>query len=391
MSRMEGRISALPAELSADRLLQSSLDLATKLAGAEVGACFHQVGRHAGLQMVGLSGVDHAPITSFPRGIMQLVEDAISGRASVCVADISATQVADPDAHSSDLPFLSCLVVPIASGGEVVGALLFGHQQKDAFNDEHSNIAREFAPHLAVTLQHAVLVTQSHETIRQLGASNRELDEFAYVVSHDLKAPLRGIGRIAEWLQEDLASESSPAILEQLGLMQERVQRLESLIDGVLSYSRVGRLRDPLQDVGVRSLVDEVLDLLAPPTRPQIEVCPRLRIVTERTPFEQVLLNLISNAIRHAAPEQPQVVIGSEQRGDEMEYYVYNNGPGISVRAQEGIWQLFQTERDSESGTGIGLAVVRKLTQRQGGRAWVDSDGSRGATFRFTWPCARAS
>ncbi|MGE0326777.1 MAG: ATP-binding protein [Polyangiaceae bacterium] len=390
MSRMDGRISALPAELSGDRLLQSSLDLATRLLGAEIGACFHQHGSGTDMQMIGLSGVDHAPSTSFPRGILQIVGNAVLNRESVRVPDISAVYASSAEPLPFALPFTSCLVLPIPSGGDIVGALLFGHHQKDAFDDSHARAALEFAPHLAVTLQHAALVAQSHETIRQLAASNRELDEFAYVVSHDLKAPLRGIGRVAEWLKEDIGTQSSEETLDQLTLLQERVMRLESLIDGVLSYSRVGRTRSALQDVSVRALVDEVLELLAPTTRPQIEICPALRIVTERTPFEQVLLNLINNAVRHAAPDEPHVVIGSEQHGDEVEYYVYNNGAGIPPVSQESIWQLFQTENGSAvPGSGIGLAVVRKLTQRQGGRAWVDSDGSRGATFRFTWPCKR--
>lgn len=389
-SGMEVRISTLPGELSGDRLLQSTLDLATRLVGAELGACFHKDQQGWGVQLVCLSGADHAPSVSFPRGVMHLVSDALVQGSCVCIGDVADVPALNDAPHPPELPFVSCLVVPVISAGEVIGGLLFGHPRRGALDERSEDVALEFAPHIALTLRHALLVGQSHEAMRRLAASNRELDQFAYVVSHDLKAPLRGIAHIADWLREDLEGTTKGETQEQLGLMRERVERLEQLIDGVLNYSRAGRAADPLQVLSVRRLVDEVLDLLAPPKRPRVEVCPFLNLLTERTPFEQVLLNLISNALRHACPEEPQVVIGTELRGTEVEYFVSNNGAGIPSRSQAEIWQLFQTAHGAgTSGTGIGLAVVRKLTERQGGRAWVDSDGQSGATFRFTWPCAR--
>ncbi|MCA9631123.1 MAG: GAF domain-containing protein [Myxococcales bacterium] len=387
---MDGRISALPAELSGDRLVQSSLDLATRLVGAELGACFHRHVQDRSVRLVGLSGPDHAPSVAFPRGVMALVSEALARGACARISDVAEVPALNDAPHPPELPFVSCLIVPVVSAGEVSGGLLFGHARRAALGRSAEDIALEFAPHMAVALQHAVLVSQSHEAIRRLAASNRELDQFAYVVSHDLKAPLRGLARISGWLTEDLGEIAGSETRAQLGAMRERVERLEQLIDGVLSYSCVGRTEDPLQVLSVRSLVDEVLDLLAPTKRPEVAVCPLLRLLTERTPFEQVLLNLISNAIRHACPKEPQVVIGSEARGSEVEYFVRNNGQGIPLASQEAIWQLFHTAHGARtSGTGIGLAVVRKLTERQGGRAWVDSDGTHGATFRFTWPCAR--
>jgi light-regulated signal transduction histidine kinase (bacteriophytochrome) len=223
-----------------------------------------------------------------------------------------------------------------------------------------------------------------------LQRSNQELDQFAYVASHDLKAPLRGIANLAQWLGEDLDGRLDEQNAEYLDLLQRRVLRMEGLIDGILQYSRAGRRRDEPETIDVGRLLDEVLDLLAPPEHLRVEVQGYMpTVVSERAPLQQVFLNLISNAIKHAESEKPRITVSvTDEGGSWYEFSVSDNGPGIAPDYHERIFNIFQTlkPKDEVESTGIGLAVVKRIVERQGGQVWVESDGQRGATFRFLWP-----
>jgi PAS domain S-box-containing protein len=222
-------------------------------------------------------------------------------------------------------------------------------------------------------------------------AAYRELDQFAYVASHDLKAPLRGIGNLAQWIQVDLADELSGESAEYLRLLQGRVQRMEALIDGILAYSRAGRVMNPPEPVDTGALVAEVIELIAPPDGVRITVEKGMPTVqVERIPLEQVFINLIANAVKYSSAARTDAAVNVEWRdaGDAFEFSVRDNGPGISEEYQERIWAIFQTlaARDKVEGTGVGLSVVKKVVESRGGIVSVDSKPGEGATFRFTLP-----
>ncbi|WP_026369425.1 PAS domain S-box protein [Kallotenue papyrolyticum] len=224
-----------------------------------------------------------------------------------------------------------------------------------------------------------------------LEASNRELDQFAYITSHDLKAPLRGIANLAQWIEEDLGERATPNIRQHLTLLRGRVLRMEGLIDGILQYSRVGRSGGVKEHVDVRQLLDEILDLLAPPQHATITITDGMPVLfTERLPLHQVFSNLIGNAIKHHHGPALHIRISAEQRAGLVEFAVADNGPGIAPQYHERIFGIFQTlaPRDQVEGSGLGLALVKKIVEHQGGRVWVESDEGQGATFRFTWPAA---
>jgi signal transduction histidine kinase len=225
--------------------------------------------------------------------------------------------------------------------------------------------------------------------IAALARTNRELDQFAYVTSHDLKAPLRGIGALSQFIEEDLGERMTEQAHEHMRLLRGRVQRMEALIEGILNYARAGRVLAPAETVDVARLVQDVVGLLAPPARARIEIdCPLPALWTERLLLEQVLLNLIGNALKHAQREDPHIKLAARDAGDACEFSVADNGPGIEPQYQERIWQIFQTleSRDKVEGTGIGLSVVRKIVEARGGKSWVVSELGQGATFYFTWP-----
>ena len=225
---------------------------------------------------------------------------------------------------------------------------------------------------------------------QELERSNRDLDQFAYVASHDLKAPLRGIANLTEWIAEDLSDRLTEESAGHMALLKGRVHRMEALIDGILTYSRAGRERQPAVDVDVRALVLETIELVAPPAGAIIAVDGALPVIrTERVPLQQVLLNLIANAFKYNASAAPRLeVSGSVDEPGWLHVAVRDDGPGIAPEYHARVWQIFQTlaARDKVEGTGIGLSVVRKLVDHRGGRAWLDSAPGHGSTFHFTWP-----
>jgi PAS domain S-box-containing protein len=219
-----------------------------------------------------------------------------------------------------------------------------------------------------------------------LERSNRELDAFAYAASHDLRAPLRGIANLAQWIEEDLKDSLSDDTREMLALMRARMHRMESLIEGILQYSRAGRAHETPVSVDVGRLVRETIDLLSPDSAViSVEIDMPI-IVAEATPLRQVFQNLIGNAIKHGG-EGVEIDIEATDAGAFWMFSVTDNGPGIPPEYHERIWGIFQTlePRDRVEGTGIGLSLVKKLVEAQGGQVGVESSRGSGARFWFTW------
>ncbi|MEN8109091.1 MAG: CHASE domain-containing protein [Pseudomonadota bacterium] len=216
-----------------------------------------------------------------------------------------------------------------------------------------------------------------------------ELEQFAYVTSHDLKAPLRGIANLATWLEEDLSDKLSEATREQLGLLRDRVQRMNALIEGLLKYSRIGQAAHSMVSVDTGELLAEVIDSLSPPDGFIVDVAANMpTLYTDRLHLYQVFSNLIGNSIKHGKGEQGHVGVTVHNRGEYYEFTVTDNGPGIAPEYHDKIFMMFQTlaAKDYGSNTGIGLALVKKIVQEHGGSITLESEEGNGATFRFSWP-----
>lgn len=225
--------------------------------------------------------------------------------------------------------------------------------------------------------------------IAELLAANRELSEFAYVVSHDLKAPLRGISSLASWLITDHAEQLGPEGREHLNLIASRVKRLSGLIDAILAYSRAGRSRDERSPVPLAPLVRNTIDLLAPPPHIVVEVASALpRVMIEPVKIQQVFQNLLSNAIDFMDKPQGRVVVDCVREGAFWHFTVADNGPGIEPRHFERVFHLFQTlnARDNVERTGVGLALAKKIVELEGGHIWMTSEPGAGTTCHFTLP-----
>lgn len=224
---------------------------------------------------------------------------------------------------------------------------------------------------------------------RALKRSNEELDHFAYITSHDLRAPLRGIANLSLWIEEDMGERFTPEAHKQMEMLRGRVHRMEAMIDGILEYSRVGRVKVAAERVDVHQLLQEVIDLLAPPERLSIEIGDGMPVVLGRKlRLQQVFLNLLGNAIKYHDKPAGRVVVACKDAGELFEFSVADDGPGIEPQYFEKIFVIFQTlqPRDKVEGTGIGLSVVKKIVEGEGGTITVESEPGRGTTFRFTWP-----
>ena len=226
---------------------------------------------------------------------------------------------------------------------------------------------------------------------RELERSNQELDQFAYVASHDLKAPLRVIQNMSSWLEEDLDDKLTEKDRKHMNMLRSRVQRMEKLLDDLLEYSRVGRLKDDAHSeiISGRTLIEDILELLAPPPSFTIDVAAEFDTIhVTRMPLQQVLYNLINNAIKHHDRDSGTIAVNVERLSGQLRFTVSDDGPGIAPQYQEQIFDMFSTlkPRDEVEGSGMGLAIVRKTIELLGGRIEVSSGDERGATFTFTWP-----
>ena len=234
------------------------------------------------------------------------------------------------------------------------------------------------------------MLAQIQSRQEELERSNRDLDQFAYVASHDLKAPLRAIATLSGWLEEDLEGKLSADGREQIRLLRSRVQRMDALIDGVLRYSRVGRMDNEGERVDVRRLVEEQVELLSPPRGFEVAVQPEMPVLmTKRLRLGQVFSNLINNAIKYHDQENGRIEISANPLPDgAWEFAVADDGPGIPPQHRERVFVMFQTlqPRDEVESTGLGLSLVKKLVEEEGGEVLVEETPGGGATFRFTWP-----
>jgi signal transduction histidine kinase len=230
---------------------------------------------------------------------------------------------------------------------------------------------------------------QLAETVQNLRRSNKELQDFAHVAAHDLKAPLRGIGTLADWIASDYADHFDDQGRQQLGLLKGRVTRLTDLINGILHYSEIGRVTNRREAVDLGTLVAETIALLDPPAHIQVAVRGTLpTVVSEKVRLGQVFHNLIDNAIKYLDKPQGRIAIQCADQGSVWQFAVSDNGCGIEARHFEKVFQMFQTlvPRDQRESTGIGLPIVKKIVELFGGRIWIESQPGEGTTFFFTLP-----
>ncbi len=236
----------------------------------------------------------------------------------------------------------------------------------------------------------SILAIKAREsvTIDRLKKRNQELDRFSYIVSHDLKAPLRAIANLVEWIENDLQGRLNSQTKQYLQLLRDRVWRMDRLIGGLLDYSRscYGSVNPELVDLNI--LLKEVIDSLAPPPSFQVEIIGEMPVfITHRLLLERVFSNLIENGIKHHDRPNGKIKISVEDKDSFYEFTVADDGPGILPQDRDKIFVIFETlaTADKLQNTGIGLSIVKKIIEERGGKIELESPIGRGSIFRFIW------
>jgi light-regulated signal transduction histidine kinase (bacteriophytochrome) len=239
------------------------------------------------------------------------------------------------------------------------------------------------------------MVTQTLEELERddlivkLNQMTQELTDFAYIVSHDLKAPLRGIKTIANWISTDYGEQLGDEGKEQMDLLINRVDRMQALIEGVLQYSRLGRENEDLVSLDLNTLLPVYVDFVGCPDAIHVTIQENLpTLIGEATRVQQIFQNLLSNAVKFMDKPEGRIQVTCQDAGEFWQFSVTDNGPGIGCEYYDRIFKIFQTlvSRDEFESTGVGLTLVKKTVERYGGRVWVESEVGLGSTFHFTYP-----
>lgn len=223
----------------------------------------------------------------------------------------------------------------------------------------------------------------------ELRSSNSDLEQFAYIASHDMRSPLRGISQLAGWIEEDDSENLSDESKLHLKQLHGRISRMQTLLDDLLAYSQISQNKlaaAEVVDTGL--LLDEVIDDLNLPSGMRVVKPVEMPVFdTVRTPLKLVLQNLIGNAVKHHDLDQGLIAVEVDELEHSYQFRVTDDGPGIQPRFHAQIFDMFQRlkSRDETEGTGLGLAIVKKMVSSVGGEVELVSDG-RGAEFAFTWP-----
>ena len=277
----------------------------------------------------------------------------------------------------------------LRKGTEIISEGNWSYRVAKDSRDEIGDLSRAFDK---MTI-HLEKTTASRDQLNamalQLQRSNRELEDFAYVVSHDLKAPLRGITSVSTWLKEDYAAKFDEEGKHQLDLLKSRAMRMDALISGILQYSRIGSVEEAEEPVDLNLLVNEIIENLNAPANIHIGIEEPLPVLQcPRVKMHQVFQNLISNAMKFSDKEKGVIKILCQDQGVAWQFCVEDNGTGIDPKNFEKVFKLFQTldNQTRSENTGVGLALVKRIIELRGGRVWVESKLGEGSRFFFTWP-----
>ena len=233
--------------------------------------------------------------------------------------------------------------------------------------------------------------------LKELEASNRSLEEFAYAAAHDLKSPLRGIGHLLKWVINDPNQQLSPESLENIEQMKGRIRRMDRLLDDLLTYAGVGTAESPVVEFDSGERVKELFELMAPPPSFNLHVADNMPLIKAKiAAFDLCFRNLIGNAIKHHDKQSGNISVnalvdpgnGHQSKVPYVCFRVQDDGPGIDERFHERIFRMFQTlkPRDEVEGSGLGLPLVKKTIEEHGGAITLASSPGHGAMFEFTWP-----
>lgn len=293
----------------------------------------------------------------------------------------------------------SWLAIPLKTRGKIIGIIALDGLKKNQFNKHHAELAESFANQVAIALENAELFNElqnelqtREELIRQLETKNAELERFTYTVSHDLKSPLVTINGFLGYLEADVAANDMNRFRHDSERIKEAVVKMHTLLGELLELSRIGRIANPSELIPFEELARDSIELVSgriDKAKVTINIQPNLPTVFgDRQRLTEVLQNLIDNALKFTNTQaNPTIDIGCEYKENDMHiFFVRDNGIGIPTELHNRIFGLFDKLDPQTEGTGIGLAIVKRIVEVHGGRLWVQSEAGKGATFFFTLP-----
>ncbi|NOQ15323.1 MAG: GAF domain-containing protein, partial [Methyloprofundus sp.] len=302
----------------------------------------------------------------------------------------------------------SILCLPLVKQQKVLGVLyLENNLIASVFAQQHIELTRLLTAQAAIALENTLLMEKMklhHQQIQcfneqleqrveqrtvELNAVNEELKNFAYIVSHDLKAPLRAINQLSAWIEEDYAQAFDEDGREQMALLRSRAKRMHDMINSILQYSRIGRVRENREEVDLNIIIHDVIEALSPPEHITLEVQAQFPILWgEKLRVYQVIQNLLDNAIKYNDKPQGLIQLKFEDKTTHWCFCIKDNGIGIDAAYQEKVFQLFQTlaSKDQQNSTGVGLSIIEKTVHNWGGKIWLESTLGEGCQFFFTFP-----
>lgn len=285
----------------------------------------------------------------------------------------------------------SLAMVPIRENAPIgaIGNYWANHREP---SPEELSILQALANVTSVTMENIGLYDTLQEKLIALKESNDELSRFAWIAAHDLKSPMRGIDNLSQWIAEDTGNNLTPESQTHLQKLHLRVRRMETLLDDILEYSHVERTlvnSDSGAHITGKVMLQEIQDALSPPPAftLQSDACFKKALLPS-IPLQQVFYHLIGNAIKHHDKPSGLIEISCEETDTTTVFKVKDNGPGIAIQYQEQIFEMFKTlkPRDEKEGSGIGLALVRKILALYGSDIHIESEQGKGACFYFAWP-----
>ena len=225
---------------------------------------------------------------------------------------------------------------------------------------------------------------QRKKIFEDLEKSNQELSEYAHVVSHDLKSPLRTIDTLIHWIKEDTPKDLPQNILDNLNLIDQNIEKMDSLINDILEYSLIDKKPSDAVMVDTQQLCEEIVNLTNIPKHIKITVNQLPTIHADKVRLKQVFQNLLSNSITSIDKNQGLIEVNSRETKTHWAFSVSDNGKGIAEQYHSKIFEVFQSLESKGKSTGIGLSIVKKIVTLFGGKIWIKSTVGLGTTFYFT-------
>lgn len=279
--------------------------------------------------------------------------------------------------------------IPIEEGKTAIFNLdkqgyLFLYSKKDNISNKDLSQLEPVIKKFTINLKACKAFKEQEQLLHNLEMQNQELSDYAHMVSHDLKSPLRSVDTLAAWLMEDNKDRLDDHCNTQLGLIRSNVEKMDALISGILNYSTIGKNQTETYKVDLNSLLKDVLNLMEIPSHVSIDIPKLPVIVGDKYRLQQLFQNLISNAVKYNDKPKGLIEIGVEDKKQFLEFYIKDNGKGIDEVYFKKIFKVFEKLENTQDSTGVGLSIVKKIVDLYGGKIWLKSELGVGTTFYFT-------